>query len=384
VEATAGLFHLQVQALVMFFQAHMGTDADVFSLERWIREIRRDKQKIWNRQKEIVREFRQSQSFFDIVLDGNIVAAVANACGFGDSKAFVADIETLDPEQLKKSIENLAKMICNFVGVSQLRLSGESDRDSAYEKHWMFLQHGLVLRSLARGMRDGDSGRVLVSLSYLTIWFQASDKFNYAYETLHLMTCIKRLWSPRMKKFWMENCLINLSGKAGAWMACDQLCEHVVKEVKDMMHHNVDEKTGDFLRNTLSPQIMSFYFAKQKMRTETGAMYDSSHSSETPTCHEVYVIADRILEGKVCQLRRDRESNAKESTTQDLHADGLRDLAGFTRINKYVAKMERDVGLNFPDDLEGEWADEDDEVVAVAEETVEEPMGEDEYTWLEV
>jgi len=166
-----------------------------------------------------------------------------------------------------------------------------------------------------------------------------------------------------------------MSGKAGGWMACDQLCEHVVREVKDMMHHNVDDKNGVWLRDTLSPQIMLFYLAKEKMREETGAKYESSHSSETTTRAEVEVIAERILEGKVCKLQPSRETNETESPVKDLHGEGWRALALGTGIGKYVERKARDVGLTAMQ----EWVDEN-EVVEI-EESVENP-GEDEM-WLE-
>lgn len=367
----------------MLFQAHMGKEKDVCSLERWIREIRRDKQKIWNRQKEIVREFRQSQSFFDIVLDGHLVAAIAHLCGYPDVTTFADGLAEMDADLLKKSIEELAKTATDFAKVKNDRLTTEKEqRDLGYEKHLLFMQHGLVLRNLALAMRDGDSGRVLVSLGYLTVWFQATDKFNYAYETLHMMACVRRLWSPRMKEFWMKNCLVNMSGKERGFMACDQLCEHVVREVKDMMHHNVDDKTAEWLRNTLSPQILSFYLAKERMREETGAIYDSGHSSKTTTKYEVETIAARILEDQLCHSQPGRISNERESPLQDLHGDGLWTLGQTTRISKYMERVRRDIGMDYRKD----WEDaEQAQAQAQATESENEEVGplDGEEAWLD-
>lgn len=51
-------------------------------------------------------------------------------------------------------------------------------------------------------------------------------------ECLHPTTCLNKLWSNELVEFWMQNCLINPSGKKMGWMPCDYLEEYVVREVK--------------------------------------------------------------------------------------------------------------------------------------------------------
>lgn len=345
VEPVAGLFHLYMQALVLLVQTHLGKATDRASLERWMLAIKRDKQKLWSRQKEIVRDFRQTQAFFDIVLDGNIIAELASLCGFENMKDFISGIEAINPDLLKDSIEALADKISDFTLIAERRNAGNPDeQDHAYQSHILLMQHGLILRNLALAMRQGDSGRVLISLTYLTLWFQASDKFNYANETIHLMACLKLLWSPRLVDYWKRNCLINIAGRKESFLASDLLCEHVVREVKNMMHHNVNDATSRWLREVLSPQIMMFYLAKAKMGVETD-YYERTHSSNTKTCIEVGVIADRLLAEEVCQEIFMRPGDSKETKTRDLHSDGMHQLAKLTRINDYLMKMEKELNM---------------------------------------
>ena len=70
-------------------------------------------------------------------------------------------------------------------------------------------------------------------------------------------------------------------------MACDYLGEYVVREVKNLIPFNINEATGNTLRNKYSPQIMAFRDALKKMQEETDAPTFSYHSSMVKTRMEV-------------------------------------------------------------------------------------------------
>jgi hypothetical protein len=329
-----------MQILVLLVQTHLGKETDACGLERWMNVIKRDKSKLWSGNKEIVRDFRETHSFFEIVLDANIIGDVAARCGFSSVEEFMSGMSTLEPAELRKHIEALADDLSDFTRVNRSRSRDAAEQDLSYQSHFLLMQHGLVLRNLSLAMRQGDSGRVLLSLIFLTIWFQSSGQFNYANETIHLTACFKLIWSDRLKDFWMRNCLINLSGRRDAFMACDLVCEHVVREVKNMMHHNVNEATMRWLREILSPQIMMFYLTKARMNQETD-YYEGHHSSVGKTCNEVRAIVNVLLSEGLCDERVGRENNQKASKTRDLHADGFRELSQLTRINEYIKRVDR-------------------------------------------
>ena len=215
-----------------------------------------------------MKDFRSCQRFWDFVLDGYILASVAKRCGFTTVAEFVSGMGDTD---ITTAIETLANDLVRFSEVARARQKPDEERDREYENHLLLLQHGLVLRNFVLAMRQGDSGRVLVSLSYFTVWFQATKKHNYASETMHLTACLKLLWSEQMKEFWMENCLINPSGKKEGFMACDYLGEWVVREVKRMMHHNLNDVTAKFLYDVIAPQVMLFREVRKKLAEESGS-----------------------------------------------------------------------------------------------------------------
>ena len=189
-------------------------------------------------------------------------------------------------------------------------------------------------------MRNGDSGMVIDCLSYFTVWFQATKKYNYAFETIHLTACIKQLWSPEMRQYWMENCLVNPSGKREGWMACDYLGEYIVREVKAMMHHNVNEANSKFLRLTLSPLILNFRNMRKLMTQECDVPFQSQHSSKVDTQFDVRLIARTVLQDQFCQIRPGRTAR----NAIDLHGVGIQKLSTQVGIKKYIAKMDKDQG----------------------------------------
>ena len=165
--------------LVLLYRTHLGQSTDLCALERWIAELEKNRNKIWNADKDIVKNFRASEDFFEIVLDGYLVASIIHACGFGESTEFLTNISTVPRETLSKAIEALAEHLAQFKQVAQMKSAPSELRDRPLENMTMFMQQGLTMKNFKRAMRDGDPGRALASLSYYTVWFQASSQNKY-------------------------------------------------------------------------------------------------------------------------------------------------------------------------------------------------------------
>lgn len=350
VDPITGLFHLEMSVLIMLYRTHLGKATDHCSLDRWIEDAGRTRSRIWNSQKEIVKEFRASQDYFETVLDGYILAAMANSCGFGDIPDLMANL-TVISDDLAVNINNMAKHLVHFGIISRMKQVPAEKRDVPHESITMFMQHGLTLRSFKRAVRDGDSGRILPSLAYFTIWLQDTKQSQYAAETIHLMACLRKLWSPDYKKFWMDNCLISLSGRQHGFMACDEVCEHFVREIKEMLPANVTEDTLKFVFDTLSPQSLFLYHVRRKIMEETGAPDYGFHSSPVERATDASIIAKKLLDEDICTYNPGRGSQNTE--LKDLHNLGLEKLASGQGIAKYKDNRISRRGLpNDADDLE--------------------------------
>jgi hypothetical protein len=164
-----------------------------------------------------------------------------------------------------------------------------------------------------------------------------------------------------MVEFWMRNCVINLSGKREGFIACDHLGEIVVREVKSMMHHSVNEATGTFLRNYVSPSIMLFYQLKRKMTAETDAPTYGYRSSRVNTMTDIRAVADTLLDEKISSTRNDRE--VADAEVVDLHVNGLVAMGTTVILRKYIEKLARDRMFGAEDVYVGDTLEVEEETV---------------------
>src|SRR5579859_3488134 len=146
------------------------------------------------------------------------------------------------------------------------------------------MQHALTLLNFKQSMHHGDSGRLLVSLSLMTVWFRGSRQHRYATETLHLTACLHKLWKLDYKRWLMDSCLVNPSRRQDAFMACDYLGEYIVHEAQDLSPANYNESTAKYHSpkyhsEVISPQLMFFREVRKRAMQETGAPNHGYRSS---------------------------------------------------------------------------------------------------------
>lgn len=339
IEAAAGLFHLSMAVLGVLFKTHYGTlDTDVASLLVWLDELQRDIPRMWNVQKQSVKDFHAAHDFFDTVLDAYIIAAMAAyQCPKADDiQSFATELPKLIEEELRTMITTVSAFLADFNKVGNMR--SVEERDPVHENLILFLQHGLVWRNAILAMRQGDIGRVENSLTYFAIWFQGTGNHNYASETLRLIASIKKIWSPEFRKFWEENALVNLSGKKEGFIACDMLNEYVVREVKSMMPPNLTPAGDEFLRQTLSPVIMIFKNLRKRMSEQLGVYNEDFHSSRVNPWKDIEVIVNRLLQERVASMDVGR-ATGNYMQVADLFRNGMFELSKGAGIDKLKAKI---------------------------------------------
>src|ERR1700736_6065981 len=166
---------------------------------------------------------------------------------------------------------------------------------------------------------------------------------RYAMETLHLNACLKLFWSDRYKEFYMKTCLINPSGHRGGFMPEDYFGEWVVRESQDHIPYNYTAATDEYIRRTISPQIMAFRAARKHMTAETGALTYGAHSSIVSRTTDIEVVCDNILQDQICHFKPGRAEG--ESDITDLYSIGLDILGIGNGITKYKKRLAKENNL---------------------------------------
>lgn len=216
--------------------------------------------------------------------------------------------------------------------------SSQTDRDVAHENLLLFIQQGLILRHFNLAKQRGDTGRMLNSLIYFTVWFQATKNYNYAKATLRLFANLRgKVWSERLRTFYMNTIVVNLTGKKLGFQALDEINEYLVREVKDMISDNITTATDEHLRNTLSLLIMILWEVRKKMAEQVEVRIDDYHSSKSNPWPDVIQVARTILSDRLCDHSPARHTN--EGCAQDLYDEGTQKLATITPIEKLKDSM---------------------------------------------
>jgi hypothetical protein len=337
IETSAGLFHLQMQVISMLLQTHFGSGSREFGLSRWLALLHRNPN-MWNPKNGKLKDFRSCHGFFSNVFDGYLIAAIATQFRV---KTWPELEDVLEKRNWRKAIKVVSNDIRDFDLVAGWREEPKEERDIVRENAFLFLQHGIVYNEFCEAMRYGDSGRVERCLRLFCIWFQATRQTNYAMETIHMVACLRKVWSPELREYWMDNCLLNLSGSGDGFLACDLVGEHVVREIKSMVHHNVNPATDEFLRYDIAVQVLVFAESRENIRRNCGAIDFGNHSSTVAADRDVRAVAETVLHGDIFQFSSSRGSQEKEF--RDLYTDGLAKLMRGKPIADYKERMNNDM-----------------------------------------
>lgn len=333
-QTSMGLLHLHMAVVKLVLNTHMGKPSDVWSLERWIKELERDGNKI---RSTFVKDHNAYVDFLDTILDGCILATLCRSL-FPTSKTtdiFAKNIGTKSLEDIDTAIKRLQSLMTDYSIVSYWRQLPVMSRNIYFENMLLFMQQALILRNFQQAIRQGDSGRVVHCLAYFTVWFQDTRNYNYAAETMRLMACLRRIWSDDLRKYWMETCLLTTTGKEQSFMSLDEFNEYIVREVKEMIANNVTPATDNHLRNTLSLLITILRDVRRKVAEETDSHIFDFHSTKVDNWRDTKVIADYIFQAGFLPGDWQYKGGAKSpSSAKDLFADGQSKLAMTQPIEK--------------------------------------------------
>src|ERR1700738_1329667 len=338
VEPVTGLFHLQMSVLQMLFRTHMATSESLNSMTNWMTILRRDTN-MWEHPKSKkrgkIKNFRACDAFLNHVLDGYILAFLCTYSGVDTMEGLCQSIETTNWRHTIKEVETLLSHLSH---VGQWRKQPESERDLAFENAVLFIQHAMMYRDLSEAIRSGDSGRIEHCLQFLTIWYQASDEHNYARETIHLIACLRALWSQDLRQAWRDQCVVNISGSPRGFLAADMACEHVLRAIKDLIHHNNTPATDKYVRTVIAPNIMVLREVRNKFYYGSGATQNYKHSSTVTAWYDVTTVALQLM--RCNTFVRTPGRNMSIMSAPDLHTIGSKVIGSGCTIDAYKDAMQ--------------------------------------------
>lgn len=329
IEVATGMFHLFMAALAVLFKVHFGKPTDAASLSAWADRLLRDAGKIWNDHEAThVQDFNASLDFFEIVLDGYMLAWLCQYFrpASKSTTALKTHLPKLSSATMQQGIASLAVNLSDFSNMNP-RQSEENQEPNVDQQDMMnFMKHALVLKTFISAVKAGDSGLMINALKFLTIWFQGSGNPKYAKECLRLVACLTgEVWSDDLILFWKQNAIINLSGKRNGFMALDMLNEYVVREVKGMLPNNLTPATDNHVRNVCSLLIMKLRDIRLLVSDQLEINIFDHHSSTVNPWKDITVVANKLLADGIAAGRT--KNRSKDSLIPDIYQTGLGKLS---------------------------------------------------------
>lgn len=293
-----------------------------------------------------VKDFRLYDNFFNDLLDGNVIAMLAELVGADSLEDFRKRLAVTNWEALIDGLVDLIYPIdYGLTVVRTLRkheTSGEDipdeQRDVLNENILLFCAQGLPYRDFSASVKAGDTGRIEHILSLWTTQLHGTRNINYPREMLHFTGCIQKLWTPTMRDLWRRNALVNPAGRAGAWMPDDLFGEYVVREIKAKIHASSNLSSDVHLRETIACQVMSLYACKRSIARECRTKA-STHSTLMNSRSDVLHIAATLIKEKIAMFQpgrvRDEVRDKRYWQAADMFGDGAAKLATGTPLRIY-------------------------------------------------
>jgi hypothetical protein len=145
-----------------------------------------------------------------------------------------------------------------------------------------------------------------------------------------------------MRELWLLNCLVNLTGKDGNFLAIDEFNEWIVRAVKDVYNTSGTIQSSNFTLNIVSPNVIPLHHASRKVLESSGApTYGYKHARVDDT-RDVKAIVSQLLDEKVFCYTPGRESTIDEDLrsipSTDLYTTGVDAIRGGVVWERYIEK----------------------------------------------
>lgn len=199
--------------------------------------------------------------------------------------------------------------------------------DQVRENATLCMQHLAIARLFHEGIRMGDSGVVEGMLDILTLFFHGTNNSRYAGEFLLQNINRKALWTPFYHQIWLDNCLVNISGRPNCWLSLDEVCEITVDQLKNDYNPRGSWQSCDYHLNVVSPNIHLLRIIKEQVMRSSWVSTGGLRKGAVSIRKDVSVLCkvfieegtlimtpgrvglERVLEGGTVELRKYEEAS---------------------------------------------------------------------------
>ncbi|KAJ7875341.1 hypothetical protein B0H14DRAFT_3548964, partial [Mycena olivaceomarginata] len=221
-----GLFHVKLSGSRGTVNEHWGEPNSKFPGSLWSQNSFLSRKAVsagWKAKK--LPPFRPTHELMlTLSLPAHILDGFRIYCGAESLDSWVkSDLSWHDIESVS---EVVVQKLCSSSTVEELRQLPEAERDPQLENTILCNHDMLLLLIFTASIKSGDVGMVVNILAHWMVMFRGTGSMpKYADALFELIVNLKR-WPPSLRDAYLNNWLVNLTGKIRAFKEIDLLQEH--------------------------------------------------------------------------------------------------------------------------------------------------------------
>nr|GAT50185.1 predicted protein [Mycena chlorophos] len=165
-----------------------------------------------------------TELILDITLPANVLDGFRIHCGRYSLDDWVSDVRSFD--DVTRVAAEVYRNLFSAREVSRFRSCSGVQRDIPHENIILFNRDALTMRVLRTAVRAGHIGTVVTVLHHWMVMFRGTGKMpKYANALFHVLVDLKTM-DPKLRRAFLLNWLVNLSGHPNGFKELDLLQEH--------------------------------------------------------------------------------------------------------------------------------------------------------------
>lgn len=137
-----------------------------------------------------------------------------------------------------------------------------------------------------------------------------------------------------MKEAWLKSCLINISGRPNKFVPEDRFGETIIMLNKDNINPSANAKSDEFLRETVSRNVLSLCNSKEALSQATGSTSHGNRHSTVGSYPDVCYLVKLLIKESVFHEQLGRSDGGTD--LPDLFANGSASLARGVLLTEYI------------------------------------------------
>ncbi|KAK7029172.1 hypothetical protein R3P38DRAFT_3314713 [Favolaschia claudopus] len=345
-----GLFHAKMAGCRMVINEHWGKPNSLWPGSLWWEHTQLLKRKPisagWKAKK--ATPWKPSHELLQISLAAHVKDGFRIHCGAGDLEAWALSASASD---FNAVAEQVFRKLFTTEAVDNLR--SHPERDITHENVVLLNRDALFYIEFVSAIKKGDIGRVINILQVWMVMMRAPKTMpKYADAIFETLRRIDR-YDPVLKRFFLHNWLVNLTGRPFSFKEIDLLQEHQNFWAKIIYNAKGSNRSWHWLAMI----SVCIFILRDTMRTVQKAFnitnYGDRHTVPDMS-NEIQTLADALEEEKLQQYISTRPGNdAADSTSvapvRDLLEEGAKYADTRGAFKRFTEEKRRAENIGFVD-----------------------------------